>query len=203
MIYTPVTHAAWTLLGTKLHKVRATTASPAQHSHMSYEPVIHQCTWTISTTFSIHYLRDVTIIRDGLKRLDLLIQTAGSALRSWALYIVDIYIACIPWLQRTVNMFFYQFNNYFIAMVLTQWSLVVFRSTPFHPHLGMLLPHWILDVSGIVVNPRQGRQLMFMVEQYPDGRPTCRLLAHFLSKFLEFLEEDFETIFTNVSLCQS
>ena len=55
--------------GIRSHEIRAIAASLAVRKNISLSEVLRTCSWKSHTTFTSHYLRDVTVLQNGLLRL--------------------------------------------------------------------------------------------------------------------------------------
>ncbi len=69
------------LLRARAHEVRAISTSMALFGNVAIEDILDQCRWTSSTTFTTHYLRDMTDTSQRVRSL-LPINVAGKMLRS-------------------------------------------------------------------------------------------------------------------------
>ena len=68
------------LSGARPHEVRALAASMAWQSNLRLADILEACTWRKHTTFTHHYLRDISMIQDELHSLGPLV-AAQSVIR--------------------------------------------------------------------------------------------------------------------------
>ena len=67
--------------GTRTHEIRAISSSLNLHVNLSYDQILRSCTWSSTTPFTSHYLRDVTDVVQGMRRLRVPYQVAGAVVR--------------------------------------------------------------------------------------------------------------------------